>query len=610
MSDKNKTNQEHLDKVVRSRIKGLGLDALFHQVDKSKKDENHPPVTTPDFLFSEGKTLAGHLKKGLSLNQIKTLPSSLYGYCCQAISQEAPYNLIIDFGSRNLKILEIKKEKENFILTNVVCISIPYLVSNTTEEKMFAFIHESIHQNISSDILEKAHLTTLIPRSKVVIKLIDLPTQNDNEIDKMIEFEAERHLPFPLSDIEIDYQILAKKESRTQVIVAAIKKEDIAKHLRLLKTVNLHPHSIAVSALSLYNSIVNSLPFEGVHMQLNIGAEYCDMNIIKDKQLILSRGIHWGSENLTLDLSRKFNIEFENAEKIKKDNGIVLTKKQNTKTKKTISDITKAWADKLLNEIKRTTESMQLEHGITTLDQIILSGGGSRIINLNDYLRDSLKTKITNQKMPVEIQALPQIAKHEQCFPEFATSLGIIIPESENFNPLKLNLLPRKIKQELTHKKRKTQISVLAGIITGITAISLLVPTMFVGYRESIIKNLDVKIAELKPALDSAQKLRDKIQSIEGYISVKNSCMEVVREISILVPYDITLDSFAFERNNSSVCTGIAQAHSSVVKFSQRLNESSFFENAKIIYTKKKDIPGKEIVDFEIICELNKLEAK
>jgi len=36
MEDKNK--KDDLQKAVHSKIKGLGLDALFHQVDKGEKD--------------------------------------------------------------------------------------------------------------------------------------------------------------------------------------------------------------------------------------------------------------------------------------------------------------------------------------------------------------------------------------------------------------------------------------------------------------------------------------------------------------------------------------------------------------------------------------------
>ena len=39
MSESNKDEKKHLDNTVKSKIKGMGLEALFHQVDLSTKDK-------------------------------------------------------------------------------------------------------------------------------------------------------------------------------------------------------------------------------------------------------------------------------------------------------------------------------------------------------------------------------------------------------------------------------------------------------------------------------------------------------------------------------------------------------------------------------------------
>jgi len=45
--NEDRSEKKRLDEAVKTRMKGLGLDALFHQVDKSRKDELGPPPPAP-----------------------------------------------------------------------------------------------------------------------------------------------------------------------------------------------------------------------------------------------------------------------------------------------------------------------------------------------------------------------------------------------------------------------------------------------------------------------------------------------------------------------------------------------------------------------------------
>ena len=131
----------------------------------------------------------------------------------------------------------------------------------------------------------------------------------------------------------------------------------------------------------------------------------------------------------------------------------------------------------------------------------------------------------------------------------------------------------------------------------------LITPYWIVRKRNVRINILREKIERLKPQLETIQNLKKKIRSIEDYVSTRQSCMEALREISLVVSPDITINKFYFEKNKSVVLTGGASSHSSVVTFSKNLGESELFDDAKIRYTKKEDIL-KENVDFEIICSL------
>src|SRR4029077_4473632 len=64
----------------------------------------------------------------------------------------------------------------------------------------------------------------------VIIKKITMPVMTSAELDEQIHWEAEQHIPFELTDVQIDYQILGRREAQAQmdVLLVAAKKEEIA----------------------------------------------------------------------------------------------------------------------------------------------------------------------------------------------------------------------------------------------------------------------------------------------------------------------------------------------------------------------------------------------
>jgi type IV pilus assembly protein PilM len=600
MDDNEQEKQKKLNDVVRSKIKGLGLDALFHQVDVTKKDERAPDSSV-NGIPDENQSFPRLLSRPL-LKQAAGCLSAASVVMQAMLLRKKNSAVIFDIGTSAIKIAVFSAAKNAVLLRNAFLITIPHLIS-ASHEKQRAFVQESLRNALGALPREKPLISTILPRSAAIVKFLTLPTLHKEEIKKMLDFEAEQHLPFPPADVEMDYQILAKNPPGSDIILAAIKRADISKHLALFDTLGIHPDIVTISSLALYNAGRLHCPSHGVSAQVHIGATFTDINIIQDGVLRFSRSLHWGGKNLTLRLAADLHINFDNAEKIKKENGILLTKKSGHQTQLIISDNARAWAAELSTEIKRTIESFQLTIGASDPAQIRLSGGASRLINLNECLRETLRTKIIIEKPLPGYVASTAAEAYDKYFLEMHPLFGV-----NTGNGLELNLLPQTIKhsQALRRLRIKQGIIAVVSMVTALGAIAL--PSWILSRRTDRIAALDKELAALKPQFVEAQDLKDKIKTIEEYISTKNSCMEILREMSIIIPYDVTINRFAFEKNDSITMSGIAQSHASVVTLSLKLNESPLFESAKIIYTRKKDIPGEEIVDFEIFCGLNNTE--
>jgi type IV pilus assembly protein PilM len=602
MDKKENNKKDKINDVVKSKIKGLGLDALFHQVDITQKDPKQKKQSSVDH---DDLKLMERIGKGTPLLQYNKMPRFINNFLANLNAKKTNNRVIIDIGTSNIKIMILKDEKEQTILQDAVFITIPHIVT-TTQDKLDNFIKKSLLPIVNSPLFKTSSITSVISGSSMIVKFISLPSTQTQEIRKMLDFEIEQHLPFPKDEIEFDYQIISQEPPQSKVMIIAAKKAVIKEHLDLLASCGIYPDNLEVSSVALYNSSLLQTKKESIYLQVNIGASYTDINIIRNNCLCYCRSINWGSKDLTLRLSKNLNVSFDNAKKLKHENGIIITKKQANQIEKEISLISEKWADEIVFEIKRTIESFHLDSGKNDIQQLSLSGGGANLINLNEHLREKLKIKTVMEK-PLELEcssnAIDTYLDHSR---EFHLICAAITPYPGH---IKINLMPDHIKKNIQAKKLKAKQLTYSAVCALIIICLFILPGWLLKIRENQIKSLDKQINQLEPEVSDIKKLQDRINLINNYVDAKNSCMEVLRQMSLIVPYDITINNFAFEKSESVILTGFADSHSSVVNFSKVVSDSPIFEDCKIMYTRKKGPLSEEIVDFEIYCKINNRES-
>lgn len=91
-----------------------------------------------------------------------------------------------------------------------------------------------------------------LPRTVVTVKPIELPAV-DGELDEMVRFELERHLPFPSEDAAFDFLPLPPpgKTAGRHVLIAAAERRVVDGALRLAEETRLRPVSLTVAVHNL-----------------------------------------------------------------------------------------------------------------------------------------------------------------------------------------------------------------------------------------------------------------------------------------------------------------------------------------------------------------------
>jgi type IV pilus assembly protein PilM len=153
-----------------------------------------------------------------------------------------------------------------------------------------------------------------INSSVVVFKELSLPFLEYDKIKMVINYEVEPLLPFPIAHSVIDFIITKQnfEEKTSQVLVAAILKEQLAQYLSVFGQAGVDPQVVTVDLFALYG-LYKTVP-EYMHETNNValidfGVYVTRIAFISDGQLKFIRTLSKGLINIAKAMSDELKIQ-------------------------------------------------------------------------------------------------------------------------------------------------------------------------------------------------------------------------------------------------------------------------------------------------------------
>ena len=94
-----------------------------------------------------------------------------------------------------------------------------------------------------------------LPRRFVTMRSVNMPAVGEEELKGILDYEVERHIPFPLEEAHYDFQLLEKDAETATVLVAAARKDEIGRYLNLLAEAGIRPTSLGISTFASFNAL-------------------------------------------------------------------------------------------------------------------------------------------------------------------------------------------------------------------------------------------------------------------------------------------------------------------------------------------------------------------
>jgi type IV pilus assembly protein PilM len=211
----------------------------------------------------------------------------------------------------------------------------------------------------------------------VIIKKVTMPLMTPEELREQIAWEAEQHIPFDVADVELDYQMLRRRQDEGQmdVLLVAAKKEEIQDLVNLASEAKLRPRVIDLDAFTVQNCFeaAYGAPRPGeTTVLLHVGASITTVNIISDGTTAFTRDIANGGNAMTEEIQRQLSISQEEAEAYKCGSGGGIVPQE-------VARIMQQSVDGLAGEIQRSLDFYLATSGERDIARVVLSGGVARM---------------------------------------------------------------------------------------------------------------------------------------------------------------------------------------------------------------------------------------
>lgn len=302
----------------------------------------------------------------------------------------------LDVGSSSIKMVELDGKVNNL---NLVSLGYENLPDNTIVDGQI------MELNVVSDVIQSVcanhqinanQVVTGVSGHSVIIKNIVLPPMSQDELEESIDWHAEEHIPYDLSDVNLDYQVTVETPEATQVLIAACKRERIDNIKQAIQLAGKSPIVIDVDTFALQNCYeINYQPDPSqVVTLLNIGASTMNVNIVQGTRSLFTRDITVGGSQFTDVLQRSLGLSFQQAEAVKRGVSDAVEGLEEKSIEPLMSNVTEIVA----MEIQKTFDFYRAtsEDNETVVQKILISGGGSKLNGLAEDLSARLE-------LPVEV---------------------------------------------------------------------------------------------------------------------------------------------------------------------------------------------------------------
>ncbi len=305
--------------------------------------------------------------------------------------QKQPVVLGLDISSTAIKLLELGQSGDRM---RVESYAVEPLPANSVIEKNIADV-EAVGEAIKRAVKRSASRTKLaavaVAGSSVITKIIAMPASlSEDEMEQQIELEADQYIPYPLEEVNLDFEVIGPSENdpeRIDVLLAASRSENVDIRIAAIELAGLKAKIVDVEAYAMENAfslLIPQLPEQGIDQTIaviDIGATMTTLNVMHDRKTIYTREQVFGGKQLTEEIQRRYGLSYEEAGMAKRQGGL---------PDNYAPEVLEPFKDAMTQQVSRSLQFFYGSSQYNNVDHIVLAGGSAMIPGIDEMIANKL----------------------------------------------------------------------------------------------------------------------------------------------------------------------------------------------------------------------------
>src|SRR3990170_4736306 len=301
----------------------------------------------------------------------------------------------IDIGSSSIKLIQLSETEGRYTLEKfgIAALAPEIIVDGTIMDSVRCV--EALQNVVKEQAIVTKDAVISVSGHSVIVKRVTLPQMSEEELSESIKWEAEQYIPFDINEVNMDFQILstftgADGKQQMNVLLAAVKKDKLSDYTSLIIEAGLTPVIVDIDSFAIENMYnINYEMNENETIALvNIGAGITNINILQGGMFAFTRDISIGGNRYTESIQKDLGLSFEDAEKIKKGEEVDGAESHE------VDSIIESVSMEITSEISRSFGYFKSTMGSERINKVLLSGGSSKIRNLDSFLQERLELPV------------------------------------------------------------------------------------------------------------------------------------------------------------------------------------------------------------------------
>jgi type IV pilus assembly protein PilM len=369
----------------------------------------------------------------------------------------------MEVGAAAIKAIRLERDGDRVTVTDFAVVPHKKVLA-TPDVDQDDMTRLSLGQFISQKALEGEHLVVSVPGHAAFARFAKLPPVEPKKVPDIVKFEAVQQIPFPIDQVEWDYQTFTTTDSpEVEVGIFAITRDRVKQRLGLYGELGVNPASLTLSPVAVYNAMAYDHDLserKGPVIYLDIGTYATDV-VVAEHGRCWIRTFPLGGTHFTEAIANAFKLSYTKADKLKREAA-------SSKYAKQIMQAMRPVFSDLLQDLQRSIGYYQTLHRDAQLGTMVGLGATFKIPGLRKFLGQQLQMQVMRLDEYKRIAVTGrEAATFGQNTVSIATAYGLAL-QGVGLARISANLVPvETVRAQLWHQKTKWFAAAAAVVALG-----------------------------------------------------------------------------------------------------------------------------------------------